>query len=93
MCKMNNFQEGTRTWPVLGDRILVAYVPLPMRGSESVPSGNSFICTFTRTSANFLFSFHLFYVKLYFVTSRKYSIRNIPLHFGILDGHTQTKEI
>jgi hypothetical protein len=30
MCKMNNSQEGTRTWPVLCDRILVAYVPLPM---------------------------------------------------------------
>ena len=30
MCKMNNSREGTRTWPVLSNRILVAYVPLPM---------------------------------------------------------------
>jgi hypothetical protein len=30
MCKMNNSREGTRTWPVLSDRILVGYVPLPM---------------------------------------------------------------
>ena len=46
MCKMNNSREGTRTWPVLSDRILVGYVPLPMWDSESVPSGNLFICTF-----------------------------------------------
>ena len=30
MCKMNNSREGTRTWPVLSDRILVGYVALPM---------------------------------------------------------------
>jgi len=28
--QMNNSREGTRTWPVLSDRILVGYVPLPM---------------------------------------------------------------